>query len=564
MRIVCPQCGYSRDIPADKVPASSSIATCPKCQFRFRFRGNQPSVQPEPAVEEPVYPPRPSRPVRPARDPEAASRIHAPYEPRSQRAYIPEPEGDPEHYGHIPPRPQARWLPDDEPDQFQAQPFPAERRRAPDPIREYGGGPDHPFGRPGDDRFPPARGTDDFAEPSRQARAERHVAWEPSGDVPDTADGGSWSEPQAARPTPPIDRVETAIRRAQDQDYRPEPRQPKTEDFRPQASPDEFGRLGADPSDLSGRAPADPVDKRDSEPLPREYAMPSASPAPGQPVSSQEDHESLNGQDDPQAPQQGEAVAGEDSVRDIWARLQTMGGQPPQGRAASANSSRQSQDEPGMEAHQPKATLPYAVAPWEQLELYGAVPSFLNTVKTILLKPGDFFDQLPPFSGKIRPLLFANVVCLASMIFGLIWFRFGLGPNLSDLGRTDGFQGLGAGMIGSLAWLGLSPILVTAFVFLDSALGHLLLGLLRSASKPFEETFRTVCYAGAPWMLTVLPVSWQYLIPVVLIWHMTLQAIGLKKLHQAGYPQVLASVLVKWSLYFMASFAVLHVLLTRR
>lgn len=525
MRIVCPQCGYSRDIPSEKVPASSSIATCPKCQFRFRFRGNQPSVQPEPAVEEPVYPPRPSRPVRPAREPESASRIHAPYEPRSQRAYMPDAQGDPEHYGHIPPRPQARWLPDDEPDQFTARP----------------------------------------------SRPERHIAWEPSGELPDPADDGSWREPQPSRPapaTPPIDRVESAIRRAQDYDYRPEPRQPQppqTDDLRPQASPDEFGRLGAGPAVLADPAglanPADPVDKRDREPLPREYAMPSASPAPGQPVSGQDVQ---HGQDDDQASQPGEAVAGEDSVRDIWARLQAMGTQPPQGRAASANSSRQSQDEPGMEAHQPKAELPYAVAPWEQLELYGAVPSFLNTVKTILLKPGDFFDQLPPFSGKIRPLLFANVVCLASMIFGLIWFRFGLGPNLSDLGRTDGFQGLGAGMIGSLAWLGLSPILVTAFVFLDAALGHLLLGLLRSASKPFEETFRTVCYAGAPWMLTVLPVSWQYLIPVVLIWHMTLQAIGLKKLHQAGYPQVLASVLVKWSLYFMASFAVLHVLLTRR
>ncbi|MFP5239249.1 MAG: zinc-ribbon domain-containing protein, partial [Acidobacteriota bacterium] len=41
MRIVCPQCGYSRDIPEDKIPARSSIASCPKCSFRFRFRGFQ-------------------------------------------------------------------------------------------------------------------------------------------------------------------------------------------------------------------------------------------------------------------------------------------------------------------------------------------------------------------------------------------------------------------------------------------------------------------------------------------------------------------------------------------
>ena len=106
--------------------------------------------------------------------------------------------------------------------------------------------------------------------------------------------------------------------------------------------------------------------------------------------------------------------------------------------------------------------------------------------------------------------------------------------------------------------------LFSAFLPYMKFCAHLLLGLLRAAARPFAETFRTLCYAGAPWLLSLLPVPYSYLVPVILIWHMTLQAIGLKKLHQAGYPQVLAAVLVKWSLYFMASFALLHVLITRR
>jgi hypothetical protein len=220
--------------------------------------------------------------------------------------------------------------------------------------------------------------------------------------------------------------------------------------------------------------------------------------------------------------------------------------------------------QPEGETAPPASVHSDASAPWEQLEHYGVVPAFLNTIKSILLKPGDFFDQLPPVSGKLRPLIFAMVLCVVAMLFGLVWNYFGLGPNLAELGRTDGFQGLGAGALGGLALLGLSPIVLIGFVFLDAALAHLLLGLLRSATKPFDETFRTICYAGGPWILTALPVPYSYLIPVILIWHMTLQAIGLKKLHQAGYPQVLASVLVKWSLFFMASFAILHVLITRR
>lgn len=37
MNIICPQCGFSRPFPPDRVPAHSVIATCPQCSCRFRF-----------------------------------------------------------------------------------------------------------------------------------------------------------------------------------------------------------------------------------------------------------------------------------------------------------------------------------------------------------------------------------------------------------------------------------------------------------------------------------------------------------------------------------------------
>lgn len=37
MKIICPQCGFNRDLPADRLPKTSAIATCPKCGCRFRF-----------------------------------------------------------------------------------------------------------------------------------------------------------------------------------------------------------------------------------------------------------------------------------------------------------------------------------------------------------------------------------------------------------------------------------------------------------------------------------------------------------------------------------------------
>ena len=73
MRITCPACHFSREIPEAAVPARSEMATCPKCKMKFRFRTLDPApAQPltaqagpakgddgtEPAAS-PVAPPRP-------------------------------------------------------------------------------------------------------------------------------------------------------------------------------------------------------------------------------------------------------------------------------------------------------------------------------------------------------------------------------------------------------------------------------------------------------------------------------------------------------------------------
>jgi len=38
MIIQCPRCGFSRDVPEAKLPATASVATCPKCSHKFKFR----------------------------------------------------------------------------------------------------------------------------------------------------------------------------------------------------------------------------------------------------------------------------------------------------------------------------------------------------------------------------------------------------------------------------------------------------------------------------------------------------------------------------------------------
>jgi len=38
MQIVCPECKFAREVDENKIPARSQVATCPKCQTKFKFR----------------------------------------------------------------------------------------------------------------------------------------------------------------------------------------------------------------------------------------------------------------------------------------------------------------------------------------------------------------------------------------------------------------------------------------------------------------------------------------------------------------------------------------------
>lgn len=106
MEIICPECQFSRQVDETKIPARSQVATCPKCQTKFKFRElpeetfevedpNAPEAAREP--EKPTGPrqaslldpppasakPEPERPAKPAqpRQPEPTfPKISAPGE----------------------------------------------------------------------------------------------------------------------------------------------------------------------------------------------------------------------------------------------------------------------------------------------------------------------------------------------------------------------------------------------------------------------------------------------------------------------------------------------------
>ncbi len=66
MNIICPNCGFSRNVDEASLPQRAVMATCPKCSQRFKFR--EMPVPPRIHAEEPVSP-RQEPPAPPATEP---------------------------------------------------------------------------------------------------------------------------------------------------------------------------------------------------------------------------------------------------------------------------------------------------------------------------------------------------------------------------------------------------------------------------------------------------------------------------------------------------------------
>lgn len=96
MQIICPECRFAREVDESKIPARSQVATCPKCQTKFKFRDlPEPEFlieEPEPAPE-PVAPSTPVAPPAPVAEPVAEPAPRTMAEPEPPASAPLEPEG---------------------------------------------------------------------------------------------------------------------------------------------------------------------------------------------------------------------------------------------------------------------------------------------------------------------------------------------------------------------------------------------------------------------------------------------------------------------------------------
>jgi hypothetical protein len=180
--------------------------------------------------------------------------------------------------------------------------------------------------------------------------------------------------------------------------------------------------------------------------------------------------------------------------------------------------------------------------PWERRAETGLPGALLETVRLVLLEPSRAFAAMAPTGGFGAPLFF---FVLVGSIGGLVSLLYQAVLNSINPGGTPEEQAVGA-MFGSAAVIGGSimfmPVFLAAIAVVTSAFIHLALMLLGGANRPFESTFRVVCYAGgATAVLQLLPVCGAF---VATVWNFAAMTVGVATVNKIGKGRAAAAVLL--------------------
>ncbi|OGP55105.1 MAG: hypothetical protein A2Y65_10000 [Deltaproteobacteria bacterium RBG_13_52_11] len=156
------------------------------------------------------------------------------------------------------------------------------------------------------------------------------------------------------------------------------------------------------------------------------------------------------------------------------------------------------------------------------------IGSFIGVIKTVLVKPSDFYQNMPTTGGYPSPVTFLAVCLGVSGIFAVI--------------ITGGevlmfFKVVIAGVI---------------FSFIGAAILHLIAQQFFEGKGGYEGVYRVVAYAGAVNLLAWIPVVGF----IAGLYGLYLQIVGLEKVHKITPGQAVVTVLIVFAVYLIMALVV--------
>jgi len=176
---------------------------------------------------------------------------------------------------------------------------------------------------------------------------------------------------------------------------------------------------------------------------------------------------------------------------------------------------------------------------WEERERIGFFPAIAQTISAVLMRPSTTFAAMKQSGGLANPLLY--FVLLSSSMFAVSALyqmaATSMNPEVFAKGLPHASKtAFSVALIGSIL---ISPALYVVSAFLSSGITHLCLRMLGGATRPFETTFRVICYAQASAMVfNLLPLCGGL---IGVIWGAYCIIIGLREAQQTtGWKATLA------------------------
>ena len=168
---------------------------------------------------------------------------------------------------------------------------------------------------------------------------------------------------------------------------------------------------------------------------------------------------------------------------------------------------------------------------WESATPPPFLTAVAETVKQVLSKPVETFQAMPGEGGFGKPLKFYVLVSWVSGAIGLLYQAVAtlINPAVFAGDEFKDFPKYGLLMIfvGLIVFM---PALLLLRSFLAAGIFHLALMLVGGARKPFETTFRVLCYSsGSTSVLQLVPICgpWFFLAASFVY-----SVIGLKEAHR--------------------------------
>jgi hypothetical protein len=434
MQIICPACGFSRDVADEKLPPNSTLATCPKCAKKFKFR------------DLPVF---------------------MPYDLES-------------------PVERARPLPP------QAAPS------APEP-----------------------------SAPEPSAPEERVFAVAP--EAPETAEVAAAPEPA---------RAEANVRRVKK--TRLPAKELLAEDFLRDAKHE---TPGPELPEGERKKPVRKISLDDDK---------DAFATSEEPYRTRRDEHDED-QDAPPPERLGPAAKAKEKAGEFWAKLrQEPGSDRTGGDFDPENDFPLHEDD---ERDDPDVSV--EVIPWERHDRFGFFPAFFLTLKMILTRPTRFFASLRQLGGgRTNALAFSLIIVELFLLIDFAWSLAGPMSKFSGPERQEMLGQLGSvSAVGLLMGFILFPLFLGLLSYIDALATVVLLKILRTPEVDFFATHRLVCYSAAPGVVLAVPVAGSLLLPLLLVWNIVLQALGVREIHRVSMVYSLAVALIKWTIYLVLLFA---------